>query len=67
MKPSYSKFLTLDQVRERIPYSRTQIWRLEKARAFPRRVQIGPNRVAWLEAEIENWLQDRVNERMDNV
>jgi hypothetical protein len=29
---------------------------LERAGQFPRRVQVGPNRVAWLASEIEEWI-----------
>ena len=63
MQSSYSKLLPLDQVQERIPYSRTQIWRLEKQGRFPRRLRIGPNRVGWLESEIEDWIRSRLDDR----
>ncbi|MEM9148018.1 MAG: AlpA family phage regulatory protein [Pseudomonadota bacterium] len=37
--------------------------RLEKAGKFPRRVQIGPNRVGWVEDEVLEWLQERMDDR----
>jgi prophage regulatory protein len=36
-----------------IPYTRQHLARLEKAGKFPARVQIGANRVGWLESEID--------------
>ena len=66
MEPTHSKILTFQQVRERIPFSRTHLWRLEKAGHFPRRVQVGVNRIGWVEAEVEAWLLNRMDGRHDN-
>lgn len=46
-----------------IPYSRVHIDRLEKAGRFPRRVQLGPNSVAWVEDEIIDWQAERIAAR----
>jgi predicted DNA-binding transcriptional regulator AlpA len=43
----------------RVPVSRTTLWRMERAGQFPKRIQISPNRVAWLEADIDTWLEQR--------
>jgi hypothetical protein len=32
---------------------------LERENKFPRRVQVGENRVAWLETEIDAWIESR--------
>ncbi len=37
--------------------------RLEKAGAFPRRLRIGGQRVAWLADEIDSWLAQKIAER----
>jgi prophage regulatory protein len=42
-----------------IPYSFQHIARLEKADQFPKRLLIGPCRVAWFEDEIEEWKASR--------
>ena len=44
-----------------VPYSANHIRRLEAAGKFPKRVQIGDNRVAWVRAEVEQWLASRMN------
>lgn len=35
------------------------IWRLERFSDFPKRRQLGPNSVAWLESEIQDWINSR--------
>lgn len=42
-----------------IPYSFVHIQRLEDAGAFPKRIQLSPNRVAWYLHEIEEWVAER--------
>ena len=45
-----------------IPYCFAHIARLEKEEppAFPKRIQLGACRVAWLAAEVQNWIDERV-------
>lgn len=46
-----------------IPYSPNHIRRLENAGLFPKRVQIGANRVGWVRAEVEQWINERMGAR----
>jgi len=46
-----------------IDYSNAWLIQLENRRAFPRRVQISGNRVAWVLAEVERWIQERMDAR----
>ncbi len=57
------RVLTKKAVSSRICYSGNHIDRMEAAGRFPRRVKLGPNRVGWLESEIDDWIADRVRER----
>lgn len=57
------KFLSKKQVREKVLYSFAHIARLEAAKLFPKRVQLGPGRVGWVEEEIEEWIRARIAER----
>jgi prophage regulatory protein len=50
------RILRWKAVKERCGLSRTSVWRLEKANKFPRRIQIGPKAVGWLEAELDAWV-----------
>jgi prophage regulatory protein len=36
-----------------LPFTRQHLARLEHANGFPKRLQLGPNRVAWRQSEIE--------------
>lgn len=42
-----------------VPYSDVSIWRLERDGLFPRRITIGPNRVAWRLGEVLAWIDER--------
>ena len=42
-----------------IKLSRTTLWRLERDGVFPRRLQLSPGRVGWLESEIDRYIADR--------
>ena len=41
------------------PYTPQHLHRLEKAGRFPRRIQLGPNRVGWRLTDIERWIEER--------
>jgi prophage regulatory protein len=58
-----TRIITQKELAIRVPYSPVQIWRLEKAGTFPRRINLGPNRVGWVEAEVEAWLRHRMDDR----
>ena len=53
------RLLVWPQLALLIPYSRQHVGRLEARGVFPRRLQIGPGRVAWRESEIFAWLDER--------
>ena len=57
-----SDFMMSDEVDARVPYSRAHLYRLEDQGDFPKRKRIGANRVAWVRAEIERWLADRMED-----
>jgi prophage regulatory protein len=51
------------ELKEMVLYSPQHVARLEKAGKFPRRVQLGLNRVGWVESEVLDWLQERMKRR----
>ncbi len=53
------------RARKGIVWSRVYLARLEKAGKFPRRIRLGANSVAWDEAEIDAWLEERAAERSE--
>ena len=61
--PIKPDFMMSDEVEARVPYSRAHLYRLEDQGEFPKRKRIGANRVAWVRAEIERWLADRMEDQ----
>ena len=57
------RILSKRQLKELVLYSPQHIARLEKKGLFPKRVQLGPNRVGWVEDEVLNWLQFKLEAR----
>jgi prophage regulatory protein len=63
MPSAVPKLVTAKELSAKIPYSAVHVWRLEQKGEFPRRIHLGGNRVAWLEAEILEWLARKLAER----
>ena len=57
------RILSKHELNELVLYSPQHVARLEKAGTFPKRVQLGPNRVGWVEEEIDAWIMERIDER----
>ncbi len=57
------RMLSKRQVKELVLYSPQHIARLEAAGQFPLRVKLGNNRVGWVESEVLEWLQERIDAR----
>ena len=54
-----TRLLHLREVKSRTSLSRTSIYRLMARAKFPASVALG-GRVAWIEAEVEAWVLDRI-------
>ena len=57
------RIVSKHQIKELVLYSSQHVAPLEKAGKFPKRVQIGPNRVGWVLEEVLDWLQERLDRR----
>jgi prophage regulatory protein len=53
------RFLRFPAVLARTGLSRSTIWRLERRGEFPRHRRISRNAVAWIEAEVTDWMRSR--------
>jgi predicted DNA-binding transcriptional regulator AlpA len=51
--------ITWPQLEAQVPFVRQTVGRLEQRGEFPQRVQVGPNRVAWWQDEVDAWLAAR--------
>ena len=67
------RFIRLPEVMSRTGYGRTSIYRKMEDGSFPKSLKLGgppkdPNEfdsraVAWVEDEINHWIEDRIDER----
>ena len=57
------RILTKRQLKEMVAYSPQHIQRLERQGKFPKRVQLGANRVGWVEQEVLDWLSEKIARR----
>ena len=59
-----AKFLgRLPQVRQKVGFSRSEIYRLISLRRFPKPVLLGERAVAWDMDEVEAWIAERIKAR----
>ena len=58
-----TRLITKAELRRMVPYTPQHILRLEKQNKFPKRVQVGANRVAWILSEVQSWIDTRVSQR----
>ena len=71
--PPQKRFIRLPEVLTRTGYGRTTIYRKMEDGSFPRSVKLGgppidPNAfdsraIAWIEDEVEQWIESRIDER----
>ena len=54
-------------VERKVGLSTTQIYTMMSAGEFPRPIKLAPKAVGWVESEIDEWLQARVENRDTGV
>jgi prophage regulatory protein len=57
------RFISMDEVIDRVSFSKTHIYRKIAEGTFPRPIPLGRHKVAFLECEIESWINARIEER----
>lgn len=61
--PKKERFLRLTEVMMRTGLSRSAIYLNISEGSFPQNINLGARSVAWLESEIDAWMQDRITKR----
>lgn len=57
-----SRLLRLPTVLNRVPFSKTEIYRRMRTGDFPKSVSLGVRAVAWLESDIDQYIQKLAQE-----
>ena len=57
------KFLKIKEVANRTAICRARIYQLMKLKQFPQSVKLGKRSVAWVESEINAWIEEKIQER----
>lgn len=59
--------IRLHEVQRRTGYSKAWIYRLMSQKRFPTSVKIGTRAIAFVESEIDEWINDRIEESRKEV
>lgn len=62
-----STLIRLTEVQKRTGYSKAWIYRLLKENRFPKSVKIGSRAIAFVESEIDEWINQRIVESRGKV
>lgn len=62
----YSRFMKIGAVQSAVSLSKTELYRRIAAGTFPKPVRLGPQRVAFLEKDVENWILARIAGGQEN-
>jgi prophage regulatory protein len=57
------KLIKLPEVRAKTTLSVSELYRRLEAGDFPKQVRMGPKSVAWIESEIDAWIDERIAAR----
>lgn len=57
------RLIRLKEVMQLTGLARSTVYKFMKEQRFPSTVPLGVRAVAWVEAEVQDWLQARLNER----
>ncbi|WP_446471113.1 helix-turn-helix transcriptional regulator [Xenorhabdus stockiae] len=64
---SKENLIRLPEVQRRTGYSKAWIYRLIADEKFPKQVKIGTRSVAFIESEIDGWIDQRISESRGEV
>ena len=53
------RLISIEEVMDKVPVSRQKIYAMIGKGEFPGQRHISANRVAWLESEVDKWIEER--------
>jgi len=57
----------ISKVKEMVPLSTASIYRLIKKGEFPKQIKLGERSSGWILEEVEQWLDEKINKRKEDV
>lgn len=63
LQPNERRILRLEEVEAKSGFKRAYIYNLMKKRQFPQALRLGVRAVGWDSIEIDQWIDERVNNR----
>lgn len=57
------RFISMDEVLDRIGFSKSHLYRRIAEGSFPQPVPLGPQKIGFLEREVEDWITARLRAR----
>ena len=63
LPPNARRILRLEEVEAKSGFKRAHIYNLMKKRQFPQALRLGVRAVGWDSIEIDQWIDERVNNR----
>ena len=63
LPPNERRILRLEEVEAKSGFKRAHIYNLMKKRQFPQALRLGVRAVGWDSIEIDQWIDERVNNR----
>lgn len=57
------RIIRLNEVIKRTGLGKTSLYKFIKAKTFPQPIALGERAVGWVEAEVDQWITARINER----
>lgn len=57
------RLIKLKQVMDLTSLSRSAIYKFMQEERFPKQVRLSPTSVAWVEGEVEDWIEEKIFER----
>ncbi|HAU4332949.1 AlpA family transcriptional regulator [Citrobacter freundii] len=66
MKNNIKRFIRVPEVLNRVGFSRTTLYERIKEGNFPDREKIGPRCVAFVESEIDEWIETTIRNSRQN-
>lgn len=62
-----NRFIRIPEVLRRVGFGRTKLYELIRQGRFPEQVKIGPRTVAFVESEIDEWIEATIRNSRQNA